>query len=80
MYFKAGIILKYREYFFKYTIFLQSLNRLYRTIVEFWSTDTDLILNFNRSLLALDDGLLSSRLEEVVFGEYGYLTRYYNER
>lgn len=61
-------------------ILKQSLSRLHRTIVEFWSTDTDLILTFIRALLLLTDDLLDTRLREVIFGDNGYLTRYYMER
>lgn len=61
------------------SILQQSLNRLNRTIIEFWSTDTEMILNFIRALMSLEDGLLSVRMQEVVFGEYGFLTKYYVE-
>jgi hypothetical protein len=39
----------------------------------------ELILSFIRSITSLDDGLLSIRLQELVFGDSGYLTKYYYE-
>lgn len=48
--------------------------------MEFWSTDTELILNFIRAMVSLNDGLLSERMHEIVFGDDGYLTKYYFER
>ncbi len=52
------------------------LVRLENAVASSWDVEVEVFASFVSNMLSVNDGLLGSRLHEVVLGEVGYLSKY----